>query len=365
MQQTQLSPRLESLRPTGKAGPVFAGNVTLENVSYEIGGKLILDSVSLNVDAGKVVCILGRSGCGKTTLLRLIAGIIRPTSGRILLDGTVVSGPNIYVPPERRSIGLMFQDYALFPHMTALENVAYGLYALQRSEALNVATMALERVGLRAVAQQYPATLSGGEQQRVALARALVPRPQVLMMDEPFSGLDQRLKESVRDETLTLLRETRATALLVTHDPDEALAFADQIYLMGQGRVLQSGSPEDLLHSPVSVEVAQFFRSHFSLNGIVTQGQVETPFGTLKAKHFADSTRVTLLVPPTGFEITTADKAAPATIIENRVLGGTRRLVLKLENFSNPVLVHSDVSFVGPCGLALNGKHTHIFEATD
>ena len=238
--------------PKGRAGPVFAGQVRFDDVSYQIRNKTILKQVSLTVAPGQIACLLGPSGCGKTTVLRLAAGILSPTSGRILLDNYEVAGRTRFVPPERRNIGMVFQDFALFPHMTAQENVAYGLYALERPEALRVAGLALERVGLSHAMQRYPNFLSGGEQQRVALARALVPRPQVILLDEPFSGLDQRLKDSVRDDTLALLRETRATAILVTHDPDEALAIADQIHVMQTGEIAQSGAPHELLHQPAN-----------------------------------------------------------------------------------------------------------------
>jgi iron(III) transport system ATP-binding protein len=351
--------------PKGRAGPVFAGNIAVKNLSYAVADKKILNDVSLQVEAGQIACILGPSGCGKTTLLRLLAGILRPRSGQIFLDNTEVSGPEVHVPPERRNIGLMFQDYALFPHMTAIENVAYGLYALKRSEARKVAELALNRVGLGELANQYPSTLSGGEQQRVALARAIVPRPQVVMMDEPFSGLDQRLKESVRDETLSLLKETRATTVLVTHDPDEALAFADRIFLMGKGKILQAGTPDDMLHRPTSAAVAQFFRNYARFSGRVENGLVKTLVGPVTANGIANGTLVDVLVAPAGLKITASGKGADGTIVENRILGSVRRLVVKLEGHNAPVLVHSEVSHRGPCGLVLNGEPPHIFPITN
>lgn len=355
----------ELISPKGRAGPVFAGNIAVKNLSYEIDKKKILNDVSLQVEAGQIACILGPSGCGKTTLLRLLAGILRPQSGQIFLDNTEVSGPHVHVPPERRNIGLMFQDYALFPHMTALENVAYGLYALKRDEARNVAALALNRVGLAELANQYPSTLSGGEQQRVALARAIVPRPQVVMMDEPFSGLDQRLKEAVRDETLSLLRETRATTVLVTHDPDEALAFADRIFLMGKGKILQAGTPDDMMNRPANSAVAQFFRSYARFTGQVENNAVNTPLGAVAANGFPSGTLVDVLIAPTGINITATGTGVDGTIVENRTLGSVRRLVVKLEGHNAPVLVHSDVSHRGPCGLVLNGEIPHIFPITN
>ena len=351
--------------PKGRAGPVFAGDISVKNLSYEIANKKILSDISLRVEAGQIACILGPSGCGKTTLLRLLAGILRPQSGQIFLDNIEVSGPLVHVPPERRNIGLMFQDYALFPHMTALENVSYGLYALDRQEAKKVAAITLSRVGLEDLANQYPSTLSGGEQQRVALARAIVPRPQVVLMDEPFSGLDQRLKESVRDETLSLLRETRATTVLVTHDPDEALAFADRIFLMGKGRILQAGTPDDMLNKPANAAVAQFFRSYSRFTGRVENNAVITPVGSIPVDRFAPGTLVDVLVAPAGFGITAPGKGADGTIIENRNLGNIRRLVVKLEGREAAVLVHSHVSHHGACGVVLKGESPHIFPITN
>jgi iron(III) transport system ATP-binding protein len=343
---------------TGKAGPVFAGEVKFDGVSFVTRGKQILHDINLIANSGKIACLLGPSGCGKTTLLRLAAGILRPTKGRILLDDFEIAGPQRFVPPEKRNIGLVFQDFALFPHMTAEENVAYGLYALKRHEALRVAAMTLERVGLGHATRRYPTSLSGGEQQRVALARAIVPRPQVVLLDEPFSGLDQRLKEAVREETLALLRETRATALLVTHDPDEALAFADTIHVMDQGRIAQSGLPDDLIHRPNSRKVAMFFRNYNSFSAVVSKAKVATPLGNLAARTFDEGSRVDVLVAPHAIRLT---KGSTATIVENRDLGVMRRIMVRLHANDQLLLIHADYIGSGEVGLALTGEDTHIF----
>jgi iron(III) transport system ATP-binding protein len=347
----------------GKAGPVFAGQLSVENVSYGAGGKTIVDNVNLTVPPGKIACLLGPSGCGKTTLLRLIAGILRPVAGRILMDSFELSGPDIFVPPEKRNIGMVFQDFALFPHMSVVENVAYGLTALSRRDARHVASLILERVGLGASKDRMPSSLSGGEQQRVALARALVPRPQVVLLDEPFSGLDQRLKDSVRDETLALLKETRATAILVTHDPTEALAFGDQIHVMQHGQIAQSGTPEELVRQPKDQSIASFFRAYNQFRGVVQQGKIQTPLGQLAAQQFTDGTLVDVLVAPSGIAVLTSGKGVAATVLENRDLGDTRRLIARLHVNDQALHIHGSFNSIGEVSLVLTGADTHIFKA--
>ena len=196
-----------------------------------------------------------------------------------MLDDLEVAGPSRFVPPEKRGVGLMFQDYALFPHMTILANVMFGLTSLDPAGAERAARAALGRVGLEDYAVDYPHALSGGEQQRVALARAIVPRPSVLLMDEPFSGLDRRLRDSVRDETLSVLRETRATAVIVTHDPEEAMRMADRIALMRRGRLVQVGTPEQLYVGPADLFAARFFSELDEIDGEARGGTVDTPLG--------------------------------------------------------------------------------------
>jgi iron(III) transport system ATP-binding protein len=345
-----------------RAGPVFAGHVSLRDVGYRLNDKQILSDISLDVKPGQVACLLGPSGCGKTTLLRLIAGIIQPSHGQVLLDGIEICGPNKNVPPERRNIGLVFQDFALFPHLTVIENVAFGLTALSRQEAAKVAALILERVGLGQSLNRMPQTLSGGEQQRVALARALVPRPQVILLDEPFSGLDQRLKDSVREETFALLRETRATAILVTHDPLEALAFSDQVHVMQSGRLAQSGKPNDLIHRPASRDVAVFFRHYNQFTGTVRDGLVETPLGSLPAGSIKEGASVDVLVAPDGIRVVPLGQGTAAQVIENRDLVTMRRILARLHHSGQVVQIHSNVTSIGETGLVLTGQDTHIFE---
>ena len=203
-----------------------------------------------------MLCLLGPSGCGKSTTLRMIAGVEHVDGGEIFLRGHMAAGPGHFVPPEERGIGLMFQDFALFPHLTVAQNIAFGVLPVNRK--VKVAEL-IDRVGLNGKEARYPHELSGGEQQRVALARALAPEPAVMLMDEPFSSLDDRLRDEVRDATLELLKETGAAVLMVTHEPGEAMRLGDEIALMRDGRIVQQGSPYTVYNNPVDLEAAAFF----------------------------------------------------------------------------------------------------------
>ncbi len=235
----------------------IAASLAFEDVRHSYGAVESVRGVSLAIAPGEVVALVGHSGCGKTTLLRIAAGLEQPSSGRILLDGLEISGPDVFLPPERRGIGFMFQDYALFPHLSNLANVMFGLRGLSRADAERTARLSLERVGLKNLVDEYPHVLSGGEQQRVALARAMAPRPAVILMDEPFSGLDRRLRDATRADTLAILREARATALIVTHDPEEAMRIANRIALMREGKLAEVGLPRDLYLKPKSLFAAR------------------------------------------------------------------------------------------------------------
>jgi iron(III) transport system ATP-binding protein len=328
----------------GTAGATFAGNIAFEDVSYSVGHLQILRDINFSLSPGEVVCLLGPSGCGKTSLLRLAAGVSRPTSGRILIDGVEVSGPTSFAPPERRNVGLMFQDFALFPHMTVIDNVAYGLYALQRAEALAIAERALERVGLAKYRNSYPHVLSGGEQQRVALARAIVPRPQVMLMDEPFSGLDQRLRETVRTETLALLRETRATCIFVTHDPLEAMEISDRILFMRNGTLAQVGSPQQLFNHPVDAAAARFFCDLNEVSGRVSKGFVDTPLGRFAAPGFNDGAQVAVMIRPQAIRRGKGREGVEGFVSERRFLGDVARLTVNVAGLDAPLYAIVDGS---------------------
>ena len=230
--------------PSGSVPP----RLEIRNMVRQFDGRRVVDDVSLQIRAGQVTCLLGPSGCGKSTTLRMIAGVEMQDSGEIYVDGKLICDTVFRVPPERREIGLMFQDFALFPHLSVSDNVSFGLKGSKDEKRARVGEL-LEKVSLLRHIDSFPHQLSGGEQQRVALARALAPRPRIMLMDEPFSGLDNRLRDGIRDETLSLLKEEDAAVLLVTHEPEEAMRMADEIALMRGGRIVQQGAPYNVLHA--------------------------------------------------------------------------------------------------------------------
>jgi len=325
--------------PRGTAAATIAARLTFDNVQRHYRGIAAVRGVTLDIEPGEIMCMLGPSGCGKTTLLRLAAGVERPSGGRILINDKVVAGPDHFVPPEQRGIGLMFQDFALFPHLTLQDNVAFGLKVLGRSEAARVAYAALERVGLAAYAGEYPHILSGGEQQRVALARAIAPRPGVLLMDEPFSGLDTRLREEMREETLTILKETRATCMVVTHSSEEAMRMGNRIALMLAGRLIQTGTAEELYHAPADINAARMFSDLNEIECSVVDGYVDTPLGRYGAKGFAEGETVVLCVRQRDMQLVAPSKGHSGRVLNVRFLGETALVEVGVSGLDNPVLV--------------------------
>jgi iron(III) transport system ATP-binding protein len=265
-------------------------------------GRVVVEDVSLRVMPGQVTCLLGPSGCGKSTTLRMIAGVEMQDSGEIHVDGDLVCDTVFRVPPERRHIGLMFQDFALFPHLSVAQNVAFGLSGDRGAKAARVSEL-LDRVGLAQYHAAYPHELSGGEQQRVALARALAPRPRIMLMDEPFSGLDNRLRDGIRDETLDILREEDTAVLLVTHEPEEAMRMADEIALMRDGRIVQQGAPYNVYNAPVDRSAMAFFSEINVIRGIVRGALTETPFGQFLAPGVPDDGEVEIVIRPQHIKI--------------------------------------------------------------
>lgn len=266
----------------------------IRNLIRRFDGRAVVDNVSLQIMPGQVTCLLGPSGCGKSTTLRMIAGVEMQDSGEIYVDGRLVCDTHYHVPPEHREIGLIFQDFALFPHLSVAGNVGFGLKGSKDEKRARVEVL-LGKVGLIRFIDGYPHQLSGGEQQRVALARALAPRPRIMLMDEPFSGLDNRLRDGIRDETLALLKEEDTAVLLVTHEPDEAMRMADEIALMRDGKIVQQGAPYNVYTRPVDRAAVSFFSDANVLKAQVNGALAQTPFGQFLAPGVADGTDVDIV----------------------------------------------------------------------
>jgi iron(III) transport system ATP-binding protein len=312
---------LRSRGPRGRTPATIAARLTYEHVHHRYGATEAVTDFSLDIAPGEIVVLIGHSGCGKTTVLRLAAGIEIPLSGRILINNQEVAGAGAFLPPEQRGVGLMFQDYALFPHLTNLANVMFGLKGMRRDDAVAEARLALDRVGLGDYADAYPHMLSGGEQQRVALARAVAPRPSVLLMDEPFSGLDRSLREEVREDTLAVLRESHVTCVIVTHDPEEALRMADRIALMREGTLVQADLPEVIYRRPADLFVARFFSELNEVSGTVRDGRIETPVGLFAAPGLPEGSAAIVAIRPTGIRLRPAGLCIPGRLERRRFLG--------------------------------------------
>ncbi|MBW7948750.1 MAG: ABC transporter ATP-binding protein [Pseudorhodoplanes sp.] len=352
----------------GRTPAAIAARVTYENVTHRYGDIVAVSDLSLDIAPGEIMCLLGRSGCGKTTLLRLAAGVEEPAEGRILISEREVAARGHFVPPEQRGVGLMFQDFALFPHLTNLENVMFGLRALPRAEAAREAARALARVGLDHLSGAYPHMLSGGEQQRVALARAVAPRPSVLLMDEPFSGLDRRLRDEVREDTLKVLRESRVTGVIVTHDPDEALAMADRIALMRAGRLVQVDAPEAMYRRPADLEAARFFCELNEIPGIVRGGMAETAVGRFAAPGLAEGAAAVVAIRPQAIRIDPPGTGLAARLQRRQFAGPVDLLEIAVESLERPlkarILRAAIADIKADLGIAFDPAEVLVFAAT-
>lgn len=253
----------------------------LTDVHKAFGTSVVVDGLDLEVASGRILALLGPSGCGKTTTLRMVAGFEQPDRGTIAIDGEVVAGPNVFRAPERRGVGMVFQDLALFPHLSVRANVAFGLRSLSRKERIRRVDEWLERVGLTKHARRRPGALSGGEAQRVALARALAPGPKVILLDEPFNSLDANLRDGVRNQVRGVLAATDVTTILVTHDRDEALSFAHDIAVMHGGDIEQVGERRELLTNPRTGFVARFLCGMNVFPGVAEGRKAITSLGAI------------------------------------------------------------------------------------
>ncbi len=303
--------------------------VHLEHVTKRFGADRppATDGLSFTVESGRILALLGPSGCGKTTTLRLIAGFETPDQGRIAIAGRTVADADrgIHVAPEARGVGVVFQDYALFPHLTIGQNVGFGLERTSRSERRARVAQVLDLVGLTDFAERYPHELSGGQQQRVAVARALAPAPTLILLDEPFSNLDADLRAQMRDEVEKILRATGTTAIFVTHDQEEAFTIADQVGVLDQGRLEQVGAPEVIYHNPATPFVAEFVGAADFLPGLVSREGIVTEigvFGNLNGR--ALGSRVRVMIRPD--DVTFVPDAAGEAVIVRRYFRGSENL---------------------------------------
>lgn len=309
---------------------------------FDPDAKPVVWSLSFGVEEGEIFALLGPSGCGKTTALRLIAGFEHADAGVVTVSGQVLTGPKRHVPPEQRGVGLVFQDYALFPHLTVLENVTFGLRDLPRTERKQRAREALKLVGLSGYEDRQPHQLSGGQQQRVAIARTLAPCPRLILLDEPFSNLDALLRQTTRQEIRGVLKRQGMSALLVTHDQEEALSFADRVAVMRNGRIEQIGTPEEVYYSPRTLFVAQFLGRTNLLLSQASGGEAETPLGRVVLNRPATG-NVLLSLRPEHLTLDASDghRTGPIGEIVAREFKG-HDITFRVEVNGSEYLVHTD-----------------------
>lgn len=331
----------------------------LENLSHVYGDNKTLKGLSLTVEPKEVMCLLGPSGCGKTTLLRLVAGLERLTDGRIRIDETTLATSDLHPAPEKRPVGLVFQEHALFPHMSVAENIEFGLKSLSLHARQARRKELIDMVGLTGLDDRKPGTLSGGQQQRVALARALAPSPAIMLLDEPYASVDVVLRRSLRESARVLLKRAESAAILVTHDPDEALEMADRIAVMSDGRILQVDTPDKIINSPRNAEVASLFGEAQTFEGSVSDGVFNSeagPFqlGVIDRNDDTDQSD-TLVTRPAGLSFRESN-SGPWEVRDIRYRSTGEVLFLSVDDSPSAQLVRVDASFSENYAIGMRGE---------
>ncbi len=327
------------------------------NISHKYHRKMILNDFSMKIESGEVVSLLGPSGCGKTTLLKLASGIEKLQNGEIKLNDETVSSFNFHLNSDKRQIGYVFQDCALFPHLTVMENIFFGIKKNHIEKSSKKIKNLMDEIDISNLAKNYPHELSGGQQQQVALVRAMASDPKIIFLDEPYSNLDSRLKEKIRDQMLHILREHKISALLVTHDPEEAMFMSDKIGVLNNGCIEQFGSPIDLYLRPKSAFIAEFFGEINILEGIVKEGSVSTVLGTFNCSQRFNNKQVKIVVRDEAIKLFSANKINLNTkdktnfikssyygfVMEARLLAGSSLVHLSLKVGESNFHVHARI----------------------
>lgn len=334
----------DSTEPTGETV------LELDGLTRSFGAETAVENLSLTVGEGELVTLLGPSGCGKTTMLRMIAGLEQPSAGTVKIAGKTVADGETFVTPEDRDVGLVFQDFALFPHLSVAENITFGIDDWEEGRQEERLQELLALVALEDHREKRPEELSGGQQQRVALARSLAPEPDILLLDEPFSNLDVRLRIEMRQEVRRILKEAGVTAVSVTHDQEEALSISDRVAIMNDGRLEQAGKPELVFENPESRFVASFLGRASFLTGRVRGDKVETELGTLETKQLNgpvdayDGARIDVLVRPDDLEaIPTNEATANGKIVHRQYNGPNFIYRVELDTGSSVRCLHNHV----------------------